>query len=153
MAGVAPELLSGQAEGYAGDVSVEEAWRVLKEDPAAKLIDVRTKAEWTFVGIPDLEGIGQELTCLEWQMAPTMQVNPDFTEALSGALKEAGKDVNLFFLCRSGARSRAAAEAMTKAGFTACHNVAGGFEGDLDEARHRGRKNGWKAADLPWRQS
>jgi len=57
------------------------------------------------------------------------------------------------FLCRSGARSRAAAIAMTAAGFAKAFNASGGFEGDLDALRHRGNNNGWKAAQLPWKQS
>jgi rhodanese-related sulfurtransferase len=57
------------------------------------------------------------------------------------------------FLCRSGVRSRAAAIAMTRAGFSRAYNIAGGFEGDLDGERHRGAANGWKAAGLPWKQT
>jgi rhodanese-related sulfurtransferase len=58
----------------------------------------------------------------------------------------------VLFLCRSGARSRAAAVALTGLGFAKAFNVAGGFEGDPDGERHRGNINGWKAAGLPWRQ-
>ena len=84
-----------------------------------------------------------------------MNVNEEFTATVAQAVKEAGvsEDANLFFLCRSGVRSRSAAVAMTAVGFKAAHNIAGGFEGDLDEERHRGRSNGWKAAGLPWRQN
>jgi hypothetical protein len=42
--------------------------------------------------------------------------------------------------------------ALTEAGFTCAYNIAGGFEGDPDTERHRGRVNGWKADGLPWRQ-
>ena len=58
----------------------------------------------------------------------------------SQALGAAGADTDtpVLFLCRSGARSRAAAMAMTRAGFTKAFNIAGGFEGDLDAERHRG---------------
>jgi hypothetical protein len=41
---------------------------------------------------------------------------------------------------------------MAAAGYRACHNVAGGFEGPLDDDRHRGSADGWKAAGLPWLQ-
>jgi len=153
MAPVEPKLVSERPADYAGDVSAEEAWRVLKEEPKARLVDVRTSAEWTFVGLPDLESLGRDLVCVEWQSLPAMQVNPSFPDAVAGALEGADKAAPVFFLCRSGARSRAAAQAMTQAGFKAAYNVAGGFEGDLDAERHRGRKNGWKASGLPWRQT
>jgi rhodanese-related sulfurtransferase len=62
------------------------------------------------------------------------------------------QDTPLLMLCRSGARSRAAAIALTRAGFKRAYNVAGGFEGNVDHGGHRGNVNGWKAANLPWRQ-
>jgi rhodanese-related sulfurtransferase len=136
---------------YAGDLSVQDAWALLQRDPAARLIDVRTTAEWNFVGVPDLAELGREAALVEWQMFPSMQVNPGFVaQAGQGA---ANKAAPVLFLCRSGARSRAAAVAMTKAGYAKAYNVAGGFEGDLDGERHRGAKNGWKAAGLPWKQT
>ncbi len=151
-----PALVQGsRPSDYAGDVSVDETWRVLLEDNDSVLIDVRTNAEWSYVGIPDTSALGKDLLCIEWQTYPTMNVNEAFAETVEQAVGNVGasKDSNLFFICRSGVRSRSAAIAMTEMGFRAAHNVAGGFEGDLDEDRHRGRSNGWKAAGLPWRQS
>lgn len=138
------------APNYAGDLSATEAWELLKSDPKARLIDVRTTAEWNFVGLPDLSPLGQEAALIEWQMFPTMQPNPQFVAAASAG---ADKDAPVLFLCRSGARSRSAAIALTAAGFGRAYNIAGGFEGDLDDERHRGQRNGWKAAGLPWKQS
>lgn len=140
---------------YAGDVSATEAWTILEHEPKAQLIDVRTAAEWSFVGFPDLAELGRETLLVEWQSFPAMTVNPDFATAAAAAVRKAGADQGtpLLFLCRSGARSRAAAIAMTAAGYAKAYNVAGGFEGDLDGERHRGRCNGWKASGLPWRQS
>jgi rhodanese-related sulfurtransferase len=59
----------------------------------------------------------------------------------------------LFFICRSGVRSQHAAQAMLARGYTRCFNVAEGFEGPLDDSRHRGVKGGWKSRGLPWVQS
>jgi rhodanese-related sulfurtransferase len=145
--------MSGGA--YAGDASPEEAWEVLSSEPGAALIDVRTAAEWTFVGVPDLSGIAAPFVRAEWQTYPSMQVDPEFTTRLEEALAAAGSrpDSALFFLCRSGARSAAAARAMTAAGYSRCFNVAGGFEGMRDDAGHRGTVEGWKAANLPWVQA
>lgn len=140
---------------YAGDISAREAWEVLKKDPKAQLVDVRTAAEWTFVGVPDLSALGRKVVTVEWQSFPSMARNADFEAAVAAQLKAAGvaDATPVFFLCRSGARSRAAAIAMTAKGFTACFNVSSGFEGDLDGERHRGRENGWKADGLPWMQA
>jgi rhodanese-related sulfurtransferase len=140
---------------YAGDLTSDEAWTLLKSDPNAQLVDVRTMPEWTFVGGPDLSSVDRPVHGIEWQVFPSMMQNPDFVAQTSTALEETGadKDSPVLFLCRSGARSRAAAIAMTRAGFSRAYNIAGGFEGDMDENRHRGHRSGWKAAGLPWRQS
>ncbi len=148
-----PEVIGGRPDNYGGDVAPEEAWRVLQSNPEAALVDVRTRAEWSFVGLPDLSGAGKEPVLMEWQQFPAMALNPGFAADLAGALGAARKQAPVFFLCRSGARSRAAAIAMTAAGFGQCFNIAGGFEGDLDGDRHRGGRTGWKAAALPWVQS
>ncbi|HEY4273885.1 MAG TPA: rhodanese-like domain-containing protein [Rhizomicrobium sp.] len=148
-------MSSSTSPEYAGDLGLAEAWAQLEQDPAAQLVDVRTIAEWNFVGLPDLSALRRRVLCVEWQGYPTMQPNPNFTADTLEALQAAGAghETSVLFLCRSGARSRAAAMAMTRAGFTKAYNIAGGFEGDLDGAAHRGQTNGWKAAGLPWRQT
>jgi rhodanese-related sulfurtransferase len=115
---------------------------------------VRTRAEWTYVGIPDLGPIGKRAVLVEWQIFPDQTVDARFVERLAGELKALGvqPDDDLYFICRSGSRSLAAARAMAEAGYRACHNVAGGFEGPLDDLRHRGTLGGWKASGLPWLQ-
>ena len=135
---------------YAGDLRPTEAWELLKAEPAAQLVDVRTRPEWTFVGIPDLDSIGKKPVLLAWQAYPAMQINPAFAEELRRVV--ASPEAPLLFICRSGARSRAAAETMTAVGYRRCYNVAEGFEGQVDVEGHRGRKAGWKAAGLPWHQ-
>jgi rhodanese-related sulfurtransferase len=135
---------------YAGDVDPTEAWKMLTENEQATLVDVRTQAEWGYVGVPDLASLGKRPVLLEWQTYPAKSLNPDFVASLAQALPD--KDAPMLFICRSGARSRAAAIAMTAAGYRRCYNVAHGFEGNPDEARHRGQIAGWKAAGLPWIQ-
>jgi rhodanese-related sulfurtransferase len=137
-------------QGYSGDVEPREAWRILSQDPEAVLVDVRTDAEWSYVGLPDLSALGKRPVLVAWQNFPSMERNGGFAAEL--AAKGASKTAPILFLCRSGARSRAAAQAMTGEGYARCYNVAGGFEGDLDAERHRGRINGWKAQGLPWAQ-
>ncbi len=144
-------MASSSSPEYAGDISADDAWKQLQGDPKAQLIDVRTMAEWNFVGVPDLGGLGRKVHCVEWQSFPTGAQNPGFVAEASAALG-ADKSAPVLLICRSGARSRAAAIALTRAGFEKAFNVAGGFEGDTDGEGHRGRVNGWKAANLPWRQ-
>ncbi len=136
---------------YAGDVSPMEAWKGLSGNPKAVLIDVRTQPEWAFVGVPDLRSLGKKTGFVCWQLYPQMQVDPDFVakvEQLTGGDREAP----LYFICRSGARSRSAAQALTAAGYRQCFNVADGFEGNVDNQGHRGTTGGWKASNLPWVQ-
>ncbi len=136
--------------GYAGDVGPREAWDILAAHASAVLVDVRTDAEWAYVGLPDLDRLSKTVHCLSWQTYPDMATNPDFVADLKA--RGVGEEQPILLLCRSGARSRDAAIALTAAGFQRCYNVANGFEGPLDETRQRGVKTGWKASGLPWTQ-
>ena len=136
--------------GYAGDVTADEAWHLLNDDPDAVLVDVRTRAEWMFVGIPDLAAAGKEPALVQWQVFPAMSENPNFGDEL--AAKGATLDKALLFICRTANRSPQAARAMTARGCRRCYVVSGGFEGPPDGDKHRGTRDGWKAAGLPWVQ-
>ncbi|MFZ1101886.1 MAG: rhodanese-like domain-containing protein [Hyphomicrobiaceae bacterium] len=133
---------------------VEETWARLSQDQGSVLVDVRTSAEWAYVGLPDLSSIGKRPVLVEWVEFPGSQLNQAFVPHLTDALTRIGanKDTELFFLCRSGGRSLSAARAMAAAGYSRCRNVADGFEGPLDPNRHRGGIGGWKAKGLPWAQ-
>ena len=135
-------------------VSVGDTWTKLESDAGAVLVDVRTMAEWTYVGLPDLTAIGKQPVLVEWQGFPDNRLNTAFVERLTEALAQGGADkgTEVFFICRSGVRSLKAAQAMAAAGYTRCRNVADGFEGPLDPDRHRGKLGGWKAEGLPWTQ-
>ena len=148
-------FMTASSAPYAGDIPPQEAWDLLTTTASAQLVDVRTLAEWSFVGLPDLIGLGRQVHCIEWQSFPEMALNPAFASQAAAAVTAAGADKQtpVLMLCRSGARSRAAAIALTALGFTRAYNVAGGFEGDPDGERHRGQRNGWKADGLPWRQN
>jgi rhodanese-related sulfurtransferase len=136
---------------YAGDLSPSAAYELLAADPDAVLVDVRTRAEWSYVGTPDLTEVGRDVVLAEWVTFPDGARNPQFLEAVSAAA--ASKDTPVAFLCRSGVRSVAAAEAATPAGFTAAYNVTEGFEGPSHASGHRGSAAGWKVRGLPWRQT
>lgn len=135
---------------YLGDLTPAEAWKILEDEADSVLIDVRTVAEWQYVGVPVLEGIGKQVVLAEWIHFPGGALNQDFVDQVKGAL--GGGDPALLFLCRSGQRSMGAATALTQAGFSRCYNILDGFEGNKDAAGHRGTVGGWKVAGLPWGQ-
>ncbi|HSE09683.1 MAG TPA: rhodanese-like domain-containing protein [Nocardioidaceae bacterium] len=134
---------------YAGDLTPTEAWELLDSDPEATLVDVRSEAEWMFVGVPDVTGLGKKLVTVAWNHWPGGTRNDSFLDDLAAAGVRNGP---VLFICRSGARSQAAAVAATQTGISPAYNVSEGFEGDLDEHGHRG-VTGWRARGLPWRQS
>jgi rhodanese-related sulfurtransferase len=127
---------------YAGALLPPEAHKLMAA--GAKLVDVRTKPELLYVGkVPDSLAV-------EWQTYPGNRENPEFLAELAAAVP---KDAPVMFMCRSGARSHAAAEAATRAGWREAYNVLEGFEGDKDAAQHRNSVGGWRKAGLPWIQS
>jgi rhodanese-related sulfurtransferase len=137
-------------QSYAGDISPKETWQLLEAEPGAVLVDVRTQAEWNYVGVPDLSRLGKSLVRIQWQSFPDGKPNPHFAEEF--AASGVPKDQKVLLLCRSGQRSRAAAQLLTQLGWEHCYNVADGFEGGHDAERHRGTTGGWKHDGLPWVQ-
>ena len=135
---------------YAGDLSPQNTWDEVKNNDDCFLVDCRSSAEWSLIGVPNLDSIGKKVVFVEWQIYPTMEKNSKFLQEIS----ESGidKDSKIIFLCRSGARSRSAAEFLTSHGYKECYNCMEGFEGSHNEFGQRGKQNGWKFADLPWNQ-
>ncbi len=131
------------------DITPKQAWDMLLADARAQLVDVRTEAEWTHIGLPDLADAGKQPVLVSWQF-PTGAVNPNFMAQLRQAGLE--PDQPLVFLCRSGVRSLAAAEAAQAAGYRTSMNIQDGFEGHPDPRGRRGTVDGWQADGLPCRQ-
>lgn len=136
---------------YAGDITPQKAWDILTSNPEARLVDVRTDAEWRFVGIPDTADTGNETLFIEWVNYPDGERNYQFVAQLKEQGIEPGTDAPIIFLCRSGQRSIGAAGAATDAGIGPSYNILEGFEGATNDEGHRGWQ-GWRAANLPWRQ-
>jgi rhodanese-related sulfurtransferase len=134
---------------YAGDITPEQAWKLLSENPEAVLVDVRTDAEWRIVGVPDLSSLGRDVVYIEWNSANGTRNENFMTELRERVPARADRPV--VFLCRSGNRSIGAAKAATEAGIAPSYNVLDGFEGHLDDVGHRGG-TGWRAIGLPWKQ-
>ncbi|RVW01425.1 rhodanese-like domain-containing protein [Rhodococcus xishaensis] len=146
---------------YAGDITPQQAWDMLRAHPEAVLVDVRTDAEWRYVGVPDTTSIDRRTVLVEWVSYPSGAPNESFVDQLGAAgivgtleSETAGDEQTrpVIFLCRSGQRSIGAAEAATAAGIGPSYNVLDGFEGGLGADGHRGT-TGWRAVGLPWRQS
>ena len=138
-----------EAKAMIDSLSSAEAWAFLETQPNARLVDVRTRAEWMFVGIPNLDKLGRKPVLIEWsQIGGTL--NPAFLDQLTAELPLAAP---LLMMCRSGARSLAAGNAALGVGYQTVINISDGFEGDLDPFEHRGQINGWRHAGLPWQQS
>jgi rhodanese-related sulfurtransferase len=133
------------AEGYAGDITPQQAWDLLADAPDAVLVDVRTEGEWRLVGVPDVGELDKQVVFSQWVTADG-RPNPAFLTELAAAGVTAGRPV--VFLCRSGQRSIGAARLATSAGIAPSYNVLQGFEGapGLDGLRTR---EGWKVAGLP----
>ena len=135
------------------EVTPPEAWDTLENDPQAVLLDVRSRVEFEYVGHPP------GAINIPWKDAPDWQVDTAFVDKVRSALAELypeieeREDLTLLMLCRSGARSRSAGEALLEQGFTRVYNVAEGFEGDRDGNNHRNTINGWRVHGLPWEQS
>lgn len=135
---------------YAGDLSPEDTWELLQRDKSAVLIDVRTDAEFAYVGGPDPKAVKNPFHRISLKLFPDMDRNPHFEDSVRDAVPD--KQTPILFLCRSGVRSAAAAKALTALGYTQCFNIAEGFEGDRNADDHRGTVNGWKVRGLPWVQ-
>lgn len=128
---------------YAGALTPAEAWEVLQHAPGAKLVDVRTRAEWDWVGrVPDAVEI-------EWLSYPGSAPNPVFMQQLH---REVDSEALVMFLCRSGGRSDKAARLAAESGYAEAYNILEGFEGDRDANGQRNRVGGWRHAGLPWTQ-
>jgi len=131
-----PKVKRTKGRSMIDNVAPARAWDALLTDPQAQVVDVRTDAEWTYVGLPDLGEAGKQPLLIPWQLFPSMQVNAAFIDQM----KQAGVTPShkIYFLCRSGVRSVAAAQAAQAAGFPHAYNIMDGFEGPPDQDGHRG---------------
>ncbi|AWV47241.1 hypothetical protein JK2ML_0276 [Mycobacterium leprae Kyoto-2] len=138
---------------YAGDITPLQAWKMLSDNPHTVLVDVRTDAEWRFVGVPDTSSLGREVVYIEWNTSdglPNVNFLAELQERIPPANAERGERP-VVFLCRSGHRSMGAAQVATDAGISPSYNILDGFEGHLNAEGHRG-ETGWRAVGLPWKQ-
>lgn len=140
---IANDRAQGLSRPYQGELTPQEAHDLWQLAPGAKLVDVRTRAEWDWVGrIPGAVEI-------EWNQYPGGVRNPHFLAELK---RQVDPEALVMFICRSGVRSIAAAAIASENGYTNCYNVLEGFEGDKDAHGQRNRIGGWRKIGLPWHQ-
>ena len=122
----------------------------LQNNPQALFVDVRSKAEFKYVGYPE------NSILIPWIDDPDWEPNPEaFSDSVMQELdgRENLLNTEIILICRSGFRSNDALKCLENEGFTQVSHVASGFEGDLDENDHRGNLNGWRHDGMPWSQS
>jgi rhodanese-related sulfurtransferase len=134
------------------EISPKTAWEIIKQDPRAVLVDVRSSMEYLFVGHP------KGAVHVPWIDEPDWDINPHFDtdvrKLMLGGLscdKEEGC-APLILICRSGKRSREAGELLVEKGLKNVYNIDEGFEGELDDEHHRSTVGGWRFHGLPWEQ-
>lgn len=133
-------------------VNSREAWDLIQESPKSLLVDVRSHMEFLFIGHP----VGA--INVPWIDEPDWNINPNFAreikQLLLGGLahSEAGVNVPVFLICRSGKRSLEAGQLLLNEGLNNIYNIADGFEGELDDHHHRSALGGWRCEGLPWEQ-
>ena len=136
---------AAQGLSFAGSIPPQEAWQLV-EQGLALLVDVRTAEERKFVGhVPGSAHV-------PWATGTALSRNPRFVRELTALLAKQPQPAIALLLCRSGKRSTLAAQEAAKAGLAHVFNISEGFEGELDEAQHRGKGDGWRFHGLPWVQ-
>jgi rhodanese-related sulfurtransferase len=140
-------------------LSAHDAAALLRLDrEKIAFIDVRTRGEVQFVGVPD--GLDAHVPYADlnefgdWDTEAgryKVDLNSNFAPHLGVAVgrKGLGKNDRIILICRSGDRSARAVNLLADLGYTNVYSVIDGFEGDLGKDGRRS-VNGWKNAGLPW---
>ncbi len=126
------------------EITSREAYEMITRDPAVRLVDVRSIAEYYFVGHPPTAA-NVPLTFWD-EKAQALVGNDHFVEDIKARYKP---EESLVFICRSGGRSLKAAQLARAAGFSHVASVKDGFEGEKDARGYRTVK-GWKNSGLPY---
>ena len=130
-----------------GHLSSLDTWVFLKENPEARLIDIRSSMEFLFIGHPT------DSIHIAWMEDPDWEINPNFIKEINQIQKAStNNNCPIIMICRSGNRSEKAGIQLLEAGLRNIYHVTDGFEGDRDDNNHRGTLNGWRFHELPWEQ-
>ncbi len=125
-------------------IDSRESYKKIIDNPSSTfIVDVRTRAEYEFVGHPDLPN---DVPNIPYKFYPSWEVNKDFVKKVEDRYK---KENTIITMCRSGKRAKAAAKFLLKAGFENIFYMADSFEGPKDKKGHR-TVSGWKVNGLPY---
>jgi rhodanese-related sulfurtransferase len=125
------------------EISSQKAFQMLK-NPSIYLIDVRSIAEYVFIGHPEM---AYNIPLMFWSEKQQKLIsNENFLTKIESSFK---KDDILIFICRSGGRSLKTATMVKQSGFLNVFSIKEGFEGEKDEKGYRSI-NGWKNNKLPY---
>jgi len=119
---------------HISNISSEECLKKLEENENSQLVDVRTPEEFKNDGFSDLTLINKELhkiTIVNSDGSP----NDNFLNEFNNL--GLSNDSEIYFICRSGARSMRAAMMVAELGYQNIYNVEDGFT------------LGWKPRGLP----
>lgn len=125
------------------------AHKFLNQYNNAVLVDVRCEIEYEYIGHP-VDAIN-----IVWKKYPGWKINETFAAEVDFAvsnLRKSAKKTPILLICRSGARSRDAAECLSENHYEELYNVEEGFEGDKNSEGRRSSTNGWRFHGLPWIQ-
>ncbi len=130
---------------------------------AVLFIDVRSKAEAVFLGMPTTADALLPLEEVNGESAPwndkassyASDMNLDFVTQMQALVKARGLDPHdtIILMCRSGGRSALATGLLAKYGFDHVYSVIDGYEGDaVKQGPQAGQRlvNGWRVEGLPW---
>lgn len=133
-----------------------------KHESKALFIDVRTRPEVNFLGMPTVASSNIPYMKMNdwysWNAKKknfNLDVNSEFSSTVEELVKTKGltKNDTLILICRSGSRSSKAADLLSKLGYTKVYSIPEGYEGDKSKAvMTKGQRivNGWKNSGLPW---
>eukprot|EP01080_Neovahlkampfia_damariscottae_P011299 gene11299-4110_t len=138
------------------DITPQDTLKILMADKNSFLIDIRTDAEWMWVGKPEIPTTPwkSEPIFVQFLYHPNRNLNPNFFEEVLSKLKKSPRfkpDSKLFFLCCCASRSVKASKMFKEKGYNA-YNILYGFDGPANQDRQRGKVDGWRFRNLPWYQ-
>lgn len=145
-------------------LSAQEAFELRSSGQNVVLIDVRTREEAMYLGMPTTADALIPFMNIDphvWdpkRNAFRLVMNDEFESGLNDFLHSRGLDADsvIVLLCREGRRSARAAKFLNQLGYSNVYTVVDGFEGDMAQSgAHKDKRmvNGWKNAGLPWTYS
>ena len=136
-------------------VTAAEAYNMwLKSPEAVGVLDVRSPAEYFFVGHAPM-AVNIPSVFFEWDESLGSMKEVDNIQFESQVSRRFQKNQTILIMCRSGSRAATAVNRLAEKGFKNVYNITDGFEGDKVKDKYsvyKGKRfrNGWKNALTDW---